>query len=65
VDTGRFAPYVQLYLDMVGKQLTSDALRLVGNDPQVLKAIGTEMAFLGDLAGAGKIAQGLIVARKD
>lgn len=63
-DTGRFAPYVDLYLKMVDMQLTWDALRLVGFDPAALDAVAKEMQFLGELAGAGKIAQGRFVARK-
>lgn len=63
-DTGRFAEYVDLYLAMVDKQLTGDALRILGNDPDALAAIGTEMQFLGDLARAGKIAQARFIARK-
>jgi ubiquinone/menaquinone biosynthesis C-methylase UbiE len=64
VDTGRFAPCVDLYLDMVMKQLTYDALRIIGFDLNMLQAIGGEMTFLRDLAHAGKIAQGLFVAVK-
>ena len=63
-DTGRFAPYVDLYLNMLNMQLTSDALRIVGFDTVLMGAMAVEMGFLRDLAHAGKIAQGLFVARK-
>jgi SAM-dependent methyltransferase len=63
-DTGRFAPCVALYMDMVNKQLTHDVLRIIGFDMELACAIGGEMAFMHDLAEAGKIAQGLFVARK-
>lgn len=63
-DTGRFAPYVDLYLAMVDKQLTYDALRILGWDVNMLGAIAQEMVFLGELAKAGKIAQGRFIARK-
>src|SRR5690606_17528166 len=63
-DTGRFAPYVDLYLAMVDKQLTWDALRILNWDTAMLGAIAQEMVFLGDLAKAGKIAQGRFIAKK-
>jgi len=63
-DTGRFAPYVDLYLNMLNMQLTYDALRIIGFDTALMEAMGAEMAFMQQLAHAGKIAQGLIVARK-
>ena len=63
-DTGRFAPYVDLYLAMVDQQLTYDALRVLGWDVNMLGAIAQEMVFLGELAKAGKIAQGRFIARK-
>ncbi len=63
-DTGRFAPYADLYLDMLNKQLTYDALRIIGFDMAMMQAMGEEMLFMQQLAHAGKIAQGLIVARK-
>ncbi len=63
-DTGRFAPYVDLYLDMLGKQLTYDALKIIGFDQQLMQTLAGEMAFMQELAHAGKIAQGLFVARK-
>lgn len=63
-DTGRFAPYVDLYLSMVGMQLTYDALKIIGFDSGVMEAIAREMKFVQQLAHEGRIAQGLFVARK-
>ena len=63
-DTGRFAPYVDLYLDMLHKQLTSDALRILDYNLAVLEGLDGEMKFLQQLAHEGKIVQGLIVAKK-
>jgi ubiquinone/menaquinone biosynthesis C-methylase UbiE len=63
-DTGRFAPCVDLYLNMLNMQLTYDALRIIGFDIPMMEALGVEMNFTRDLAHAGKIVQGLFVARK-
>jgi len=63
-DTGRFAPYVDLYLDMLNKQLTYDALKRIGFDMELMSAMGKEMVFMQHLAHAGKIAQGLFIAQK-
>jgi ubiquinone/menaquinone biosynthesis C-methylase UbiE len=63
-DTGRFAPYVDLYLDMLNKQLTYDALKIIGFDLPLMQAMGGEMVFMQQLAHAGKIAQGIFIARK-
>jgi SAM-dependent methyltransferase len=63
-DTGRFAPHVELYMKMVEMQLTYDALRILGFDTKALEAIGGEMAWMLDLARAGKVAQGRFVARR-
>ena len=63
-DTGRFPPYVDLYLNMLSMQLTYDALQIIGFDQEMMKAMATEMAFMRQLAHAGKIAQGLFIARK-
>jgi SAM-dependent methyltransferase len=63
-DTGRFAPYVDLYLDMLQKQLTYDALRIIGFDMELMSAMAGEMIFMQELAHAGKIAQGIFVAKK-
>jgi ubiquinone/menaquinone biosynthesis C-methylase UbiE len=63
-DTGRFSPYVDLYLNMLNMQLTYDALKIIGFDSDLMKAMGSEMMFMQKLACEGKIAQGLFVARK-
>ncbi len=62
--TGRFAPYVDLYLNMLGMQLTYDALKIIGFDNDIMEALSAEMVFMQQLAHAGKIAQGLFVAKK-
>lgn len=63
-DTGRFGPFVDLYLNMLNMQLTYDALKIIDFDSELMQAMGEEMAFMQELAHAGKIAQGLFVARK-
>ena len=63
-DTGRFAPCIDLYLNMLGLQLTYDALQIIGFDQDLMAALAAEMAFTQELAHAGKIVQGLFVARK-
>ncbi len=62
-DTGRFAPYVDLYLQMIDMQFTYDALKILGFDAATLEAVAGEMLFLQELAHAGKIAQGRFIAR--
>ena len=64
-DTGRFAPYVDLYLDMLNMQLTYDALKIIGFNSELMQSLAAEMTFMQELAHAGKIAQGLFVARKN
>jgi len=49
---------------MLKKQLTYDALKIIGFDQALLQALAGEMAFAGELAHAGKLIQGLFVARK-
>lgn len=64
-DTGRFADYVPLYIDMIEKQLTYDALKIIAFDGALAQGLVGEMRFMHSLAKAGKIIQGLIVAQKD
>ena len=63
-DTGRFAEYVDLYIAMVQKQLTYDALKRIGFDQALLQQIAGELAFVQQLAHDKRIAQGRFVARK-
>ncbi len=63
-DTGRFGSHVDLYLNMLNMQLTYDALKIIGFNSELMQAMGAEMVFMQELAHAGKIAQGLFVARK-
>jgi ubiquinone/menaquinone biosynthesis C-methylase UbiE len=63
-DTKRFPSYVDLYLAMLNQQLTYDALRIINFDLGLMQAMGGEMEFMRQLAHAGKIAQGIFIARK-
>jgi SAM-dependent methyltransferase len=63
-DTGRFAPYVELYLNMLNMQLTYDALKIIGFNTELMGAMGGEMQFMKTLADEGKLAQGIFVATK-
>jgi len=63
-DTGRFGEYVDLYLEMVGKQLTYDVLKIIGFNTEMMQGIADEMSFMSGLAHSDKIAQGIFVARK-
>jgi SAM-dependent methyltransferase len=64
LDTGRFPKCVPLYLDMIERQLTYDALKIIGFDTALAGTLIQEMRFLQTLADAGKVIQGLIVAQK-
>ena len=63
-DTEQFGPHVDLYLDMLNKQLTYDALKIIGFNMEMMGGMGGEMVFMQELAHAGKIAQGRFIARK-
>lgn len=64
-NTGLFAPCVDLYLDMLTKQLTYDALKIINFDMALMGTLGGEMMFTQELAHAEKIIQCRIVARKN
>ena len=63
-DTGRFAPYVDLYLQMVDMQLTYDALRVLGWNMAAMEALGGAMSWMLGLGRAGKIVQARFIAHK-
>ena len=49
---------------MIEKQLTYDALKIIGFDTKLAEWLIGEMRFMQTLAEARKIIQGLIVAQK-
>jgi hypothetical protein len=63
-DTGRFGPYVDLYLQMSDMQLTYDAMKILGFDLEMVGEVASTFKFFQELAHAGKIAQGRFIARK-
>jgi ubiquinone/menaquinone biosynthesis C-methylase UbiE len=64
-DTDRFAGYLPLYIDMIEKQLTYDALKIIHFDSTLAQRLLGEMRLMQSLAKADKIIQGLIVAQKE
>lgn len=63
-DTQRFAPYLDLYMNMLDMQLTYDALRIIGFDTALMGAVAEEFHFVHELAHAGKLVQGRFIARR-
>lgn len=63
-DTHRFAPCIDLYLNMLNTQLTYDALKIIGFDHPMMEALAAEMLFAQKLAHEGKLIQAMFVARK-
>ena len=63
-DTGRFAAYIDLYRNMLTMQLTYDALKIVRFDAERMQSMEEGRDFIRELAHAGKIIQGIFVARK-
>lgn len=59
-----FAKYVDLYIAMLTEQLTFDALKILGDDMDLFKAIGEEMNFMRDRVHEGKMARGRWVGIK-
>lgn len=64
VDTGRFFPHVELYINMLNMQLTYDALKIIGFDTALMGAMAGEMNFMKEIARDGKIIQGLFIAHR-
>lgn len=63
-DTGRFAPHIDLYRNMITMQLTYDALKIVGFDTDRMRLLEEGRGFLQQLAHADKLIQGRFVAKK-
>lgn len=60
-----FASFVDLYLDMLTRQLTYDALAILGGDQAMFEAMGAQMEYMRKAAHAGKMTRGLFVAHRD
>lgn len=63
-DTGRFAPWVDLFRQMITMQLTYDALRIVGFDQERMATLEADRELMQELAHDGKLIQGMLIARK-
>lgn len=59
-----FAKYVDLYITMLTEQLTFDALRILGGDMELFKAMGVEMVDMREKTHAGKIGRGRFIGVK-
>lgn len=62
--TADFADHIQLYIDMLTKQLTFDALRIINWDMNLMAAMGGEMGFMLQRARAGAFGRTRIVGVK-
>ncbi|MDH4163836.1 MAG: methyltransferase domain-containing protein [Nitrospirota bacterium] len=62
--TPEFADYIQFYIDMLTKQLTFDALRIIGWDMNLMQAMGGEMGFMLQKAKEGAFGRTRIVGVK-
>jgi len=63
-DTGRFAPYFDLYREMITQQLTYDALKAVDFNIERMNYLEEEREFIRQLGSEGKLVQAIFVARK-
>jgi ubiquinone/menaquinone biosynthesis C-methylase UbiE len=62
--TGDFAQYIGFYIQMLTNQLSFDALRIIGWDMELFKAMGGEMAFMAEKAREGAFGRARIVGVK-
>ena len=62
--TADFADHIQLYIDMLTKQLSFDALRIINWDMNLMQAMGGEMMFMLEKARAGNFGRTRLVATK-
>jgi len=63
-DTGRFAPYFDMFVDMIEMQFGYDVLATIGFRAELLPVVTDNFRFLRDLSRAGKIMQGRFIARR-
>jgi ubiquinone/menaquinone biosynthesis C-methylase UbiE len=60
----QFVESMSLYIRMISEQLTYDALKILGDDPQRLDYVLAEWSYLIEMGRKGKFGQGRIVAIK-
>jgi len=63
-NTGRFANFAPIYLELASKQFKYDILRLLNFNEKFYDALINDLRFTAELAASGKIMQGMIIARK-
>jgi len=63
-NTGRFANFASIYLELASKQFKYDILRLLNFNEKFYDALINDLRFTAELAASGKIMQGMIIARK-
>ena len=63
-DTGRFPDLLPVYLDMIERQLTYDALKIIDFNTELADDLVGEMRFMNELAYEQKVIQGLVIAKK-
>jgi sarcosine/dimethylglycine N-methyltransferase len=59
-----FARYVDLYIAMLAEQVTYDALKILGDDMDLFKAMGEEMDYMRERIHEGKMARGRFIGVK-
>jgi len=59
-----FGKYVDLYIRMLSEQLTSDALKIIGDNMELFQGMAGEMTFMLELAKAGKMDRCRFIGRK-
>jgi len=62
--TEEFADYIDFYVKMLSNQLMFDALKIIGNDIDMFKAMGEEMMYMAKKAHEGKFGRGRFIAKK-
>lgn len=62
--TPEFAGYIQFYIDMLTKQLTFDALRIINWDMDLMQVMGGEMGFMLQKAKDGVFGRARLVGVK-
>lgn len=62
--TPEFAEYCDFYIGMLTKQLTYDALKIIGDNIQLFQGMGGEMSYMAQKSHEGKMGRCRIIAVK-